>query len=206
MEIEIRPTYSGLMRRAWASMQPHLALIIGLSLLQGIVSGVSYLLPILGWSLSVFLAPGYVYSLKRIVDTGELTYKDYFWIFLNLNRFVNFLLLIALIGLIVAVGTLFLIIPGIYFYFSLFYGIYFFILGKPDALDALRSSYKMSKNRWWYIFGFIAFCSLLNFLGFLACGVGYLISCPLTTLMQIYVFESLQGPNLQGAHEIASDM
>ena len=84
-----------------------------------------------------------------------------------------------LYGLIVLIGLILCIIPGIIAAFMLsFYG--FYILDRDmSATDALTASFNMVKDNFGKVFLVILVAFVINFVGAILCGIGLLVTAPL---------------------------
>ncbi|MEX0996710.1 MAG: hypothetical protein WDZ45_06660 [Flavobacteriaceae bacterium] len=77
------------------------------------------------------------------IDTVSREIKDYFWGMLGLN---------LLIAVIVAVGFLFCVLPGIYLMVCLTLAYPILIFERNSIGDAISNSFKLIKDEWWNTF------------------------------------------------------
>ena len=187
------PRYGDLILQAWSSMQPHLPLLVGLTLVYVVSSFVLGMIPMIGPLAGMAVAPGYVSCLVKLRDQGQVEYRDFFWAFMDFNRLINLAVLMGLKFILVAVGTLCFVIPGIYLAISFCFADVVFALHTADGVAALRTSYDTIKNHWWYVFGLLIVGCLLCFAGTMAFGVGVLLALPVVNLMYINAFGVLSG-------------
>lgn len=112
-------------------------------------------------------------------------------IFSKNNMFFKFILASLLIGILVAFGTILLVIPGIIIAFSLSQ-VFYIILDNPkmNIIDAIKLSYKMMKG-----FKMDYFILCLSFIGWfiisvITIGLGFLYTIPYmqVTLANFYNF------------------
>lgn len=66
--------------------------------------------------------------------------------------------------LIISIGLIFLILPGIWLAVSLMFGMYFIVLRGQGTIESLKSSFHLVKGRWWNTFGKLLFFGLLSLL------------------------------------------
>lgn len=106
-------------------------------------------------------------------------------------HFLDFLVGSILYGLMVIVGLILLIIPGIYVAVKFHFFGYLIIDQDMDALESLRKSWEITEGAWWRLFllGIVA-CGIVV-LGFCACIVGIFAAYPVVMVAMAYVYRSL---------------
>lgn len=95
-------------------------------------------------------------------------------------------------GLAVFVGLALFIIPGIWI--AIKFSFYrFYVLDKGlTGVEALKESSKLAEGSKWRIFGFMLAAVLINILGVLAFGIGFLITVPWIGLAWTTVYITLK--------------
>lgn len=107
--------------------------------------------------------------------------------------FGSYLLTVILVSLLVSVGLVLLIVPGVLW--ALHFGLAPVLVadeGRPP-LVALRESKALTEGVRVELLGFVALAFGVNLLGALALGVGLLLTVPTTGLAAIFVLRKLQG-------------
>ncbi len=94
-------------------------------------------------------------------------------------------------GLIVIVGLILLIVPGIIWALMFMFSQYFVIERKSAPLDALRESARITNGHKWRLLLFALAIAGLNILGMLFLFVGLLVSIPVTTLATVHAYRTL---------------
>lgn len=113
------------------------------------------------------------------------------------DRFKNYMMVLKLIvgnilsGIIVFLGFIALIIPGIVFAVRLQFVSYLMIEKDMGPIEAIKGSWKLTKNNFYTLLGLGIVTLLLNIFGLLLLVVGLLVTIPLTSLAQSYVFLKL---------------
>jgi len=126
------------------------------------------------WLLvAVPLEYGSLYVFLTAVKGGEPVITD---VKMGFHYYVNVILAQILILAIVGVGIVMLIIPGIIFACKLAFVPYLVIDKGLDAVEAAKTSWKMTKGYSWTIFGAALLIIPIALMGFIAMGVGILIS------------------------------
>jgi uncharacterized membrane protein len=98
-----------------------------------------------------------------------------------------------LYGLIVLIGLILCIIPGILAAFMLsFYGFYILDRGL-SATDALTASFNMVKDNFGKVFLVILVAFVINFIGAILCGIGLLVTAPICWIILAYAYRKLNN-------------
>lgn len=183
-----------ILSRAWDALGPQWLLAIGLCVLHGIATSV---LGAVGLGLgSLVLSGALTFGFSRamvLIYRGHVprveTYFDGF------KHFLPTLFAFVLVGVIVFIGSILLVIPGIIAGLGLSQTFYV-LQDNPDmgAEAALQESWRLTwKNgNMWKVFfmGFLSFFVLLG--GALAFGVGLFFAFPLVSVMFAGLYEELR--------------
>lgn len=185
--------YGDLLQSSWEVIQPQLLLIAGLSFVFVMGYGAVCALPFVGWPLANLLMVGYIACMIRVRRGQGFDFEDFLWGFQSFSRFINVLLLNVLTSIVVVLGTIFFIIPGIYLFVALFLSTVFLVRDDVDAIEAMRRSYYATKEKWWFVCGLALLVGVLNLVGLISLLVGVLITAPLSILVLIFAAEGLTG-------------
>lgn len=115
-----------------------------------------YFVPIIGFAMmyGVFLLGPIGYSVKwvflKAVRKEKINIKDMFSVFER--NYWNAVLANLLVGVIVGFGIIMLIVPGIFFACRLAFVPYLVIDQKMDVMDALKTSWDITRGHGWSIF------------------------------------------------------
>ncbi|MGC9342953.1 MAG: hypothetical protein ACP5E3_09655, partial [Bacteroidales bacterium] len=150
-------------------------------------------LPFGGFLFAGPLAGGFFIAAHRI-DKGRHVQLDHF--FDGFKYFIPLFLAIWVSALMVFLGTLAFVIPGIYLSVGYTFVMFFVIFAKVDFWEAMELSRKLVAREWFSIFGLTLVLGLLNFLGALAFGVGLLFSIPITYCALYAAFDDILGADL----------
>ena len=104
--------------------------------------------------------------------------------------FTYFIGSIAL-GIIVVIGLVLLIVPGIIIGMMYFFTLFLIVDRNMEIMDAFKESAAMTKGSRWDLFGFTVIVGLINILGAIALVVGLLVTIPITMFATIYVYKAL---------------
>lgn len=130
-----------------------------------------------------------------LVDGKPVEIKDLFWF--NFRSLLNFFVASLMYGVIVLVGFLLLIVPGIIF--ALMFSQYTFLIAEKGLgpIEALKESRRLTsgqKGRL-FIWGFVEFLVLLG--GLLLLFVGLVIAIPVIMMAQFYIYTKLRDAAAQ---------
>ncbi len=118
----------------------------------------------------------------------------------HIPQTLTYLISSILFGLLCIGGFIFFIVPGILL--SLWLQFYGFVIAdeKIGPVVALKKSYAVARGRLWRIFLFSCLLAGYNFLGLLLCGMGLLVTVPVSFIAWAYLYRSLQGRRPQPIH------
>jgi membrane-anchored glycerophosphoryl diester phosphodiesterase (GDPDase) len=68
------------------------------------------------------------------------------------RRWLHLILVYIMLVVLVFAGFIALIIPGLYVSYRLIFSLYATVIDNSSALDSLRSSWELTKGRWWLVF------------------------------------------------------
>jgi predicted Zn finger-like uncharacterized protein len=130
----------------------------------------------------------------KICDGRKTGFND---LHAHIPQILTYLISSILFGLLCVGGFLFFIVPGILLSLWLqFYG-FAIVDEKAGPVVALKKSHAIARGRLWRIFVFSSLLVFYNFLGLLLCGMGLLITVPVSFIAWAYLYRSLQGRTLQ---------
>lgn len=150
--------------------------------LQLIVQVVAFL-------VSVLISMGLIRVALKVTagqtpDMGDLFITD---------NYATYLVVSIVFGLMVGIGLLLCIVPGILLAIAFFPCLYLVVDKRADVGTALSRATQLTKGHWGplFLFGILAF--LVNLLGALLCGIGLLVTYPLTIVAAAYMYRAIAG-------------
>lgn len=170
----------GLISELFSNMfENNTSALAGIVFFIGIIAAVVLSLVIKIGSTKFFLSvhDGEVPSIKFIFSAFGVFWK-YIWVSI-------------LQGLIMLGGFILLIVPGIIWSIKYSFAPTIVIDTGISARAALRESGNITQGAKLKLFGFYIVIGLINILGYIAFGIGILVTLPLTTLAYIYVYRIL---------------
>jgi uncharacterized membrane protein len=157
-------------------------------LVSQVGQGVKPLFSLFSWILSSIISLGVVTISLKIIDNKKPDYKDLF--FKNWRLLFVFIIANLLRQIVVVIGFILLIIPGIILSIKLQY-IEYLIVDKNMGFEAINKSWEMTKGVKLKLFGLGLVLGLINILGLLAIILGLFITVPLSMLASAYVYRKL---------------
>ncbi len=181
--------------RGWALVRDNPGLTIGSSLLIALVSFALSMIPVVGL-VAIFINPvllgGLAYTFTRRIRGETPTVGDAFCGF-NV-AFLQLGLAGLVSALLICIGMLLCLLPGIYLAVGYTFALPLVIDKKLDFWAAMEVSRRLVHKRWWAIFGLLIVLFLINMVGILACLVGWIVTAPISIAAVMYAYEDLFGP------------
>jgi len=143
---------------------------------------------LIGMVLQVIFKLGIIQILLNFRDAKKASFSD---LFKSYPLFFKYIFASILYGLIVFVGTLLLIIPGIIWALQFAFCGFILVDQKASILESLRKSAEITKGHKWNLFLFLIVLILFNLLGTLAFYIGLLVTAPISALALVYVYRKL---------------
>jgi hypothetical protein len=185
-------SYGELFDKSWNAIKENLALSAGLTLVYIVAAACLSIVPILGHFLGGLLTPGYVFCLIKLREQKNIEFADFFWGFMDFNRLLQWVVLNAIKIVLIVIGMIFLVVPGIYLAIGLCLAEPYFVFRKQDGVEAIKASMKLVGQHWWFMFGLIILVGLLNLVGALCFLVGILVTVPMSILIVYYALDAYE--------------
>jgi uncharacterized membrane protein len=144
---------------------------------------------IVGAVISIFAKMGALQlSLKAHESAESVTIKD-LW---APHQFWKYVGASILVGLIVVIGFILLIVPGIIWGLRYMFVPYLVIDRKLKPFEALKESARITYGFKWQLLGLLGLLLLVNILGFICLFVGLLVSVPVSALAMVHAYRTLE--------------
>lgn len=153
-------------------------------------SALASLLALVGWIVGVFIQLGLTRVTLKVLDGGKPATSDFSF---NADQFGRFLLGTILAGVIIAVGFVLFIIPGIILCLRLQFMPYLIVEKNMNPIDAMKRSWAISRNQTWNLFVFAIVCVLVGLLGLIAFVVGLIWAIPTVMIAGAFVYRKLES-------------
>ena len=192
-EIAAQPTQFDaieLIKEAWGISKPNLGMLILSFLVVGLVSGIASVIPLGGLIVGVPVAVGLTVVSLRLIEGQDVAIGN---VFDGFKRFVPLMICGLIIGIGTVIGTLLLILPGMYFAMASGYAPQLVLDRGEEPMDAIKGSMKVFNANFVSLLVFASLLGLLNFVGVLACGIGILITAPVSIVATNLMYKRLFG-------------
>lgn len=185
---------SDYVQKGWEMFKGNIGEFIGFTLICFAASLVSSKMggfgSLLFSAVAATLYAGYAIAAFRIMTGQELQFSDFFKGF---NYFLPLFLAGLASGILVAVGLVMLILPGIYLAIGYMLATFLVIDHGMEFWQAMETSRKIITKNWFAFFVFAVVLFLVNVLGALALGVGLLVSAPVTACATAIAYKEIVG-------------
>ena len=142
--------------------------------------------------LLTLLMPGFYIVAFQIARNRSTAFGDFFKGF---NRALPILLLSIVSSILIGLGFVVLIIPGVYLAISYMLSLPLLIDKNLDFWPAMETSRKIVGKKWFSFFGFSIVLGLINIAGAILIGVGLLFTVPWTFCIITAAYEDIVGLN-----------
>jgi uncharacterized membrane protein len=162
----------------------------GIFIIYSLVGAVALSNPLSGLLLGGPIIAGYYIVANRLWKNQHAELPDFFRSF---DKFVPLLILNLLITLVVSLGLILLIVPGIYFAISYFFAHFFVWFYHVEPSEAIRLSRLTVSGNFGQILILCLVLAGINILGALAFGVGLFLTIPFSHCVAYAAFDDIIG-------------
>ena len=183
----------------WSTTKSNLSFFVVLALISLVIFGIAqYLaskqqaLSIVAFLVQVFLEINWVRIGLKFVDGGEQpTINDLFAF--DAQTYISVLIAAIVVSIVVGIGFVLLLIPGIYLSVRLAFYLQAIIDQKVGPIESLSKSFEITKGYFWQIFGLGIVLVVVNIIGAIPLGLGLLVTVPMTALAGMFAYRRLAG-------------
>jgi hypothetical protein len=143
---------------------------------------------IVSFVLGVIAQSGFVALALHLVDGTQARFSD---LFSQLSVFWRYVGATILYGLLVGIGLILLVAPGMYWMLKYSLWPYLLVDKRVSIIDAFKMSARATYGHKWSLFLLYIFIAGLNIVGLFVFVVGYLVTAPLSALILAYVYRKL---------------
>lgn len=188
----------------WQRFKERPLFLIGLFIITTVISaisgfvadsiqtgGISVVVGLMDFAIQMLLGMGMTLILLRVYDQVDTDYTD---LLEPLHLFWKYLAMTVLVLVVVIVGFLLLIIPGIIAGIALSFAAYLVIDRNLGPIEAMKESLRITHGHRWNLFMFGLAVFFLNILGAMFFGIGLLVTVPISALATVHVYRWLLNP------------
>ena len=150
----------------------------------------SFVVMIVGTLLGMVVTMGIMRMCLRFVDDDRGELVD---LFATFPLLINYVFATIVVGIIVTIGMLFFVIPGIFLGIRLQMYAWAIVDKQIGPIEALSQSWEMTRGSAWNLFLLSLLLGLVNILGMLALGIGMLVTGPLAMVATGYAYRRLEA-------------
>jgi hypothetical protein len=154
------------------------------TLLMGIVGGVSAGL------LSGPMLVGYMRMIKTEDEGGKVEIAD---VFKGFDDFVPALLAVLLSSIIVSIGFMLCILPGLLIMGLIPTAAYLVAVGEKDGVNAIKRAFAAVKEHLFATFACSLILGIIGSLGAIICGVGIILTMPIAIIGMYHMAKQLSN-------------
>ncbi|MBI2929010.1 MAG: DUF4339 domain-containing protein [Verrucomicrobia bacterium] len=180
---------SACLSRGWSLVTDRFWLCVGVTVLFWLARFVAGMVPFGLFVLWGVLLGGYQWMFLKRARGHEISAPDAFAGFTL--AFVPLMLAGIVSKLLFIPAFLLCILPFIYLYVAWKFAFLLAIDKKMDFWPALEVSRKVITRHWWTMFGFLIVLWFINLIGTLLCGIGLLVTWPVTAAALVYAYEDI---------------
>lgn len=166
------------LNQGWQWFIANPGLPIAYTLILVILKFIPVLGPLAAWLLGGPLMAGYYLALRKQIANLPLQFGDYL---AGFNNLVPLVLVGIISGLLIGVGMVLLVLPGIYLAVSYLFATVLVADREMDFWEAMETSRQLITRQWFSFFVLALLLFVINFAGMLVFGVGLLVTVPFST-------------------------
>lgn len=190
-------------RFGWETTKKNFWFLVGITAVMGLIQFIpgfleSYLrdqeallgvINIIGYVVSLVLSLGLIKIVLAFYDKRKPQFSELFAF--DPKLILRYFLATLLYSLIVLLGFILLIIPGVYL--SIKYGFYPYLIVDKNmgVFESFSKSGEIAKGNIWNLFVFGLLLMLIAIVGIVALLVGLLVALPVISLAEVYVYRKL---------------
>lgn len=191
---------------AWETFKAHAGFFIGMYVLTTVIvaipyvitmslsandkSGAAFLLNIVCWLVGSAVGLGMTTIALAALDKKPLAIG---MLVSNMQRFGSYFGATVLVSVIVGLGTILFIIPGVILGVRLMFWPFFMVDKNMSTMDAIKASWRMTSGRFFDAFLFVLACIGLAILGAIPLFLGLLVVVPVILLATAQFYRSMNN-------------
>lgn len=185
-------TYKEIFNSAWSKTKEHAWFLFRAFLIAVLIMGAGKFLFILSPFIDLLVSIA-ILTISLIIAHGKTpVFSDLLRSFENYKITWHYLLASLLSVIIIGIGILLLVLPGIYLAVRLqFYKFLIIEHENMGVIESLKKSMAMTQGKFWKLFGFMILVILFNILGLIPFGLGLIFTIPISILAHAFLYKKL---------------
>ncbi len=182
------------LKDGWEIFKTRAGEFVVFTLIIVLVTGLFSRLDVIGsLAASAVTAPlyaGFIIVVFMLFKSQEVRFGDFFKGF---NYFLPLLLASLVMGILVTIGMVLLVLPGIYLLVSYMFVSMLIVDYHMEFWQAMETSRQIVTKNWFPLFVFFLVLVVINLLGALALGIGLLVTMPLSVCAICVAYRDIVG-------------
>ena len=208
--MEDKLIYSDILKAAWKGLKSQFWLLVGLIIgftivysllliftvpMKGETVGISsIIISILSFFLISLFIMGYLKNCLQTLDGEEPQFSAYGQVS---RKLIIFLIAYIIMAIIITIGTVLIIAPGIYLGLRLQFFYAFIVEEDAGVIDSFKRSWNITKGYTLQLFILFLISLLIYFIGCITLFIGIFIAIPFIVLIYGYTYRKLTAPAAQ---------
>jgi uncharacterized membrane protein len=189
----------------WNAFKERIGFFIVLIIVSAVIVGIPYifqgalqnnapaiaaLFGIIAYLVQLVIEMGWISIALKIVDGQDATLSN---LMDGIPNVISFVIATIIYSIIVAIGLILLIVPGIYLAIRLAPVTFVIIDTGAGPIAALSRAWEITKGYTLSLFLFGLVAVVINIVGMLLFGIGLLVTAPVTALAYAYIYRRISG-------------
>jgi hypothetical protein len=190
----LRFGWNALMARPWIFIGATALIMVISMILNAIMKGsdglLGFIIMLVGTIVQWWLYLGFTRMTLAAYEGGTVRFD--MLIGESKTTLLQYVIMTIITGVLVCVGLVLLVVPGIMVYTMLCLSPFLILERKMDAFAALKESRRLTKGHRMNIFLFVIALAIINIIGVLLVGIGLLITIPVSLLAFTFVYKEIE--------------
>ncbi|MFZ5453268.1 MAG: hypothetical protein ACOZF2_15530 [Thermodesulfobacteriota bacterium] len=182
------------LKEGWELFKLYPGGFVGFTLLFAFIQAFLNYLPWLGGPIGLVidgpLGAGFYIVSAKLLQRRTVEFRDFF---AGFNFLLPLILVSVISGLLIILGLVFLILPGIFLMVCYLFPSFIVIDRRLDFWPAMELSRQTVQKQWFGFFVFLLLLILINLGGVLALGIGLLVSFPVSACAVAAAYADIFG-------------
>lgn len=172
----------------------------------GVITLLNFI-PLIGAIVSAIVVPiligGFYVGIKKLDDANSVEIGDFFE---SSENWLQLFVFGVVSGLLVSLGYLLLVLPGIWFSVAILFGYPLVVFAKIEFWDSIKISAKIINKKWFNFFGLVIVLILINIVGTIPVGLGLFITIPFSFATIYACYKDIVGFGITSERDITDHL
>ncbi|MFA6608811.1 MAG: hypothetical protein WCT07_02785 [Candidatus Paceibacterota bacterium] len=194
-------TIQEILSSAWSKTKENYWFLFRIFLGALFLMAITHRTPLIGLVTSFIVGIAVIAVSLVIAHGAKPTFDDLTKSFKSYKITLNYIIASVLYGLIVSLGFIAFVLPGIYLAVRLsFYKFFVVEHENMSAIDSLKESMKITANNFWKLLGFMVVLIAINLIGIIPFYLGLLVTVPVSVVASAILYKRLVGHHSEHQH------